>query len=414
MNPSVSTDIEQLIAQGIEEIQPELKRLDAIERSTYRRVLNAFQRCEVRAFDLQAGTAGYGYDDGARKKTEEVFAYAFQAEAAIVRPQLASGTHALWVCLDALLGPGDQVIAITGPPYDTLLNAIVGPSPGSLRAKGVEYIEIPLTPEGLVDLDLVERTLNDKTKLLLLQRSKGYVMRPAVGVAEIARVAAWRRRVAPDLILMVDNCYGEFVETEEPCGVGADLAAGSLIKNPGGTIAPAGGYIVGTQSIIERIGERVTAPGLGLKLGPTLGTARHVLQGLFLAPHLVQEAQAGLVLASYVLERAGYEVLPRWNEPKGDSVLAVRLDTPEALLTFCRSIQASSPIDSDAHPMPGPLPGYDIPVVMASGSFIQGSSSELSADGPMRPPYAVFMQGGVSKIQMETALRRVLQSLSGA
>lgn len=384
------------------------QRLDQIERATYSRVLRAFQSSGVGAFDLQAGTAGYGYDDGARKKTEEVFARAFQSESAIVRPQLASGTHALWVTLDALLQPGDHLISVAGAPYDTLRGTIVGNQPNTLTSRGVSYDELELTDDGRIDLDALETMITSRTKLLLLQRSKGYVWRPALTIEEIARITSWRRKFAPKLIIMVDNCYGEFIEAEEPCGVGADLAVGSLIKNPGGTIAPAGGYVAGNRSIIETIGDRVTAPGLGLALGPTLGTARYVLQGLFLAPHLVKEAHAGLILASYVLEKAGFDVLPKWSEPSGDGVLAVKVETADELLSFCRAVQQSSPIDSDATPEPGPLPGYDIPVVMAAGSFIQGSSSELSADGPMREPYVAFMQGGISRIQMETALRQIL------
>lgn len=399
------------IARAREELVDVWRHLDLIERATHARVLRAFQAARVRSFDLQAGTAGYGYDDGARKKTEEVFARAFQAEAAIVRPQLASGTHAIWVCLDALLRPGDHLISATGPPYDTLRHTICGNTPGSLVAKGVAYDELPLKKDGRVDLALLEKALRPESKLILLQRSKGYTWRPALSIEAIAEVASWRRKVAPQLTLMVDNCYGEFVETEEPCGVGADLAVGSLIKNPGGTIAPAGGYVVGVRPLIERIGERVTAPGLGLALGPTLGTARYVLQGLFLAPHLVKEAHAGLLLASHVLEHEGYDVLPRWHQPGGDAVLAVRLGTAQRLLAFCRAVQAASPIDCDAVPEPGPLPGYEIPVVMAAGTFIQGGSSEFTADGPMREPFAAFMQGGVSRVQLETALPHVLEAL---
>jgi len=403
--------IEALIKEGWEKLRPAWERLYAIETANQRRVIEAFQQCGVRSFHLQSGT-GYGYDDPAREITEAVYASVFQGEAAIVRPQIASGTHALWICLDALLRDGDHLLMVSGPPYDTLRHAITGPSPHSLRNKGVAYSEAPLTPDGRLDFDAIGRLVIPKTRILFLQRSKGYMWRPGLGAEAVEALAAWRDRHAPGAIVMVDNCYGEFVEEREPCAAGADLAAGSLIKNPGGTLAPAGGYIVGRGELIEVIAERVTAPGLGLHVGPTLGTARSVLQGLFLAPHLVAEALAGLLLASYTMEALGYEVTPRHVEPPRDSVLAVRLGDPELLLAFCRSVQAASPVDSDARPEPGPLPGYEHQVVMAAGTFVQGASSEFTADGPVRPPFAAFLQGGISRVQISLALPRILRVLA--
>lgn len=404
-------EVSSLIEAAKEKVRPAWERLYELEAANHGRVLRAFQECRVRSFHLQSGT-GYGYDDPAREIMEEVFAAVFQCEAAIVRPQLASGTHALWVCLDALLGPGDHLIAVSGPPYDTLRNAITGGSAHSLRRKGVTYSEVPLTSEGELDFAGLQQALTPNTRILFLQRSKGYMWRPGLGAEAIRALAAWRDEKAPWAIVMIDNCYGEFVESLEPGAAGADLIAGSLIKNPGGTLAPGGGYIAGRRDLIDVIADRVTAPGLGLHVGPTLGTARHILQGLYLAPHLVAEALAGLALASYVFEELGYEVTPRWSDPPRDSVLAVRLGSPELLLEFCRSIQAASPVDSDARPEPGPLPGYEHRVVMAAGTFIQGSSSELSADGPMRPPYAAFMQGGISRVQIALALHRVVPVLA--
>lgn len=400
-----------LIEAARRRVRPAWERLYELEAANHKRVLKAFQNCRVQSYHLQSGT-GYGYDDPSREIMEEVFAVVFQSEAAIVRPQLASGTHALWVCLDALLGSGDHLIAVSGPPYDTLRNAIVGDSSHSLRNKGVAFSEVPLVNGGELDFAGIEKALTPTTRILFLQRSKGYTWRPGLGAEAIRALVAWRDQKAPQAIVMIDNCYGEFVEPVEPGAVGADLIAGSLIKNPGGTLAPAGGYVAGRRHLIDLIAERVTAPGLGLHVGPTLGTARHILQGLYLAPHLVTEALAGLALASCVMEELGFDVSPRWEDPPADSVLAVRLGEPELLLDFCRSIQEASPVDSDARPEPGPLPGYEHRVVMAAGTFIQGSSSELSADGPMRPPYAAFMQGGISRVQIALALHHVVRALT--
>ena len=404
-------DMAALIEEGRAQVASAWQRLYEIETTNQRRVIEAFQRCGARSYHLQSGT-GYGYDDPAREITEAVFAAVFQGEAAIVRPQLASGTHALWVCLDALLKPGDHLLAVSGSPYDTLRNAIVGSSPHSLRSKGVAYSEAPLTADGKLDFDALTEALTPRTRVLFLQRSKGYMWRRGLGADDVRALVAWRDRHAPGCVIMVDNCYGEFVEDCEPCAAGADLVAGSLIKNPGGTLAPAGGYIVGKRELIELIAERVTAPGLGLHVGPTLGTARYVLQGLFLAPHLVAEALAGLLLASYAIEALGYEVTPRYVEPPCDSVLAVRLGDPQLLVAFCRAVQAASPIDADVHPEPGPLPGYEHKVVMAAGTFVQGASSELTADGPLRPPYAAFLQGGISRVQISLALPRLVGVLA--
>jgi len=398
--------IASLLAEANERLAPVWERIEAIEGITQRRVLKAFQAAKVGAHNLQ-GTTGYGYDDHSREKLESVYAAAFQAERAIVRPQVASGTHALWICLDGLLEPGDEVVSATGAPYDTLRSSILGAFPHSLASKGIHFREVPLAPDGSIDLDAVASAVTPKTRLIYVQRSKGYAWRKSTPISEIARLADWRRKRARQADILVDNCYGEFVEADEPCAAGADVAAGSLIKNPGGTLAPSGGYIVGHRRLIERIADRVTAPGLGLRVGPALGLARSVMQGLFLAPHLVSQAVQGLALAAWVFEQAGLEVLPRWSDHRSDSVQAVRLGSPDRLLAFCRAVQASSPIDADAHLEAAPLPGYADPVVMAAGTFVQGASSELSADGPMREPFAAFLQGGISKLHVAIAVERI-------
>lgn len=404
--------IEALIEEGYEAIAPALTRIREVERRTQERVLEAFHQVRVGSHHLHAST-GYGYDDAAREALEEVFAFALQGEAAIVRPQLASGTHALWVCLDALLSSGDELVSIAGPPYDTLRQAIVGDSRQSLVARGVGYREIPLN-EGRIDFSALKEATGPNTRLLFLQRSRGYAWRPALGVDSVAELVAWRDRHLPHALVMVDNCYGEFVEAEEPTARGADVMAGSLIKNPGGTLAPGGGYVVGSKELVEEIADRVTAPGLGRRVGPAYGTTRQVLQGLFVAPHFVAEALSGLTLIAYAFERLGYPVSPAWSEQRCDGVQAIACGDAERLLAFCRAVQASSPIDSNAWLEPGELPGYDDPVVMAAGAFVQGASSELSADGPLRPPFAAFVQGGTSRIHIEIALRRLLSALSGA
>lgn len=406
-----SEAIDALIHEGWEAIAPALVRITEVERRTQQRVLEAFQEVRVGSHHLQAST-GYGYDDASREALEEVFALALQGEAAIVRPQLASGTHALWVCLDALLRSGDELVSVAGPPYDTLRQAITGRSRQSLLSRGVGYREVPMRA-GRIDFDALRAATGPRTRLLFLQRSRGYAWRPALGVDAVEELVAWRDRHLPQALVMVDNCYGEFVEADEPTARGADVMAGSLIKNPGGTLAPGGGYVVGAKELVEEIADRVTAPGLGRRVGPSYGTTRQVLQGLFVAPHFVAEALSGLTLFAYVFERLGYPVSPSWNETRRDGVQAIACGDAERLLTLCRAVQASSPIDSNAWLEASELPGYDDPVVMAAGAFVQGSSSELSADGPLRPPFAAFVQGGTSRIHLEIALRRVLEALHG-
>lgn len=405
-----------VIDEALTLVRPIWANYEKVEQAVQKRVLQAFQKARVTSYDLY-GSTGYGYGDPGREAAEKVFAHAFQAESALVRPQIASGTHALWICLDGLLGPKDQLISVAGPPYDTLRHGIVGSSRQSLASKGVVYIESPTPTDGKIDLNWVANTLKkhpptkDGRRVLYVQKSKGYVWRRAIQNSSIGELAMWRDRYAPDAIIFVDHCYGEFVEQNEPCAYGADLVAGSLIKNPGGTLAPCGGYIVGRTDLIESISDRVTAPGLGRHVGPTLGTSRSVMQGLFVAPHFVCEVLCGLTLVAAAFNQLGFSTLPRFDEPRSDAVQAIALEEGDLLRTFCKAVQQSSPIDSTAVPEPSEVPGYDDPVVMAAGAFVQGSSSELSADGPLRPPFAAFMQGGTSRAHLQIALERILTDM---
>lgn len=395
---------------AIEKARPAWERIDAIRLVNQKRVLDAFRRHRVAEHHL-AGTTGYGYNDPARETLGAVFAASLQAEAALVQPQLISGTHAITCALFGVLRPGDHLLSITGPPYDTLQQVIHGPSPGALIRWGIEYDVVHLTPEGHIDLPGVLAALRPNTRMVMIQRSRGYSLRPSVPVEAIGRAAEAVHRVRPDICVFVDNCYGEFVETLEPTAVGADLMAGSLIKNPGGTLAPSGGYIAGRPDLVARAAEALTAPGLGGKVGPTLGLGRTLLQGLFMAPHIVGEALMGVSVAAALFDAMGYEVSPGIDEHRTDSVQVIVLERPERVLAFCRAIQGASPVDATAAPEPGELPGYDDPVVMAAGTFVQGGSMELTADAPLRPPYAVFLQGGTSKEHILLALDEVVRVL---
>jgi len=386
--------------------------IETLEASNLRRVLDAF-RCRRAAADMLQETSGYGYGDPARDCLERVFSLAFQAEAALVRPQIVSGTHALALCLQSLLRPGDVLLSACGRPYDTLL-PVIGrdvPHPCSLAAWGTDYREVPLTPRGEVDVDGLTGALDGRVKVILIQRSRGYQERPALSLDAIGRCVELVRRTRPEAICLVDNAYGEFCAHGEPGGVGADLVAGSLIKNPGGMVAPGGGYVAGRADLVERVAARLTAPGLGAAVGPMLGQARLLWQGLFLAPHIVAEALRGAVYVASLFSRAGFAVDPGPLERRHDIVQAVTLGSPRRLLAFCRAIQGTSPVDSHVRPEAAPLPGYGDPVVMAAGTFVQGSSIELSADGPMRPPYNAYIQGGLwqhTRLAAQSALAAAL------
>ena len=344
-----------------------------------------------------AATTGYGYDDDGRDRLEQVYADVFHAPAALVRPQITCGTHALAVALSANLLPGDEVLSPVGAPYDTLQEVIgIRPSPCSLAEYGVRYRQADLTADGGFDYPAIRDAISSRTKLITIQRSKGYATRPSFSVEQIGELIAFCKGVKPDVLVMVDNCYGEFVDVLEPTDVGADMAVGSLIKNPGGGLAPIGGYICGSRECVDRCAYRLSAPGLGQEVGANLGILPAFYQGFFLAPTVVAGALKGAVFAAGLYESLGFRCVPGAEEKRCDIIQAVELGSEAAMCAFCEGIQAAAPVDSFAAPIPGDMPGYDSQVIMAAGAFVQGSSIELSADGPIRPPYAVYFQGGLT------------------
>ena len=388
--------------------------IDANAELGQAKVLAAMQKNRVNATHF-AATTGYGYDDEGRDTLERVFADTFHTEAALVRPQLVCGTHALAVALSANLLPGDELLAISGKPYDTLEEVIgIRPSPCSLAEYGVRYRQVDLLPDGGFDLPAIRAAVGEKTKLVHIQRSKGYQTRPTLSVAQIGEAIAAVKAVKPDAVVMVDNCYGEFVEAVEPSDVGADLCVGSLIKNPGGGLAPIGGYIVGTQQCVDRCAYRLSAPGLGQEVGANLGLMPALFQGFFLAPTVTAAALRGAVFAAAAYESLGYRVVPSSQEARHDIIQAIELGSEDAMCVFCKGIQLAAPVDSYVTPVPAPMPGYDAPVIMAAGAFVQGSSIELSADGPVRPPYAVYFQGGLTwphaKLGVLLSLQKMLDA----
>lgn len=359
-----------------------------------------------------AATTGYGYNDLGRDTLEDVYASVFHGESALVRPQLISGTHALHVALSGNLRPGDELLSPVGKPYDTLEEVIgIRDSVGSLKEYGVTYRQVDLLEDGSFDYEGIEKALNDRTKLVTIQRSKGYATRPTLSVARIGELIAFIKRRKPEVICMVDNCYGEFVEKMEPTDVGADMIVGSLIKNPGGGLAPIGGYIVGKRECVDKASYRLSAPGLGKEVGASLGINQQLYQGLFLSPTVVAGALKGAVFAANVYERLGFGVVPDGREPRHDIIQAITFGTPEGVIAFCKGIQAAAPVDSFVTPEPWDMPGYDSPVIMAAGAFVQGSSIELSADGPIKPPYAVYFQGGLTWYHAKLGILKSLQQL---
>ena len=362
-----------------------------------------------------AATTGYGYDDVGRERLEQVYARVFGAQAALVRPQITCGTHALTVALSANLLPGDELLSPVGAPYDTLQEVIgIRPSPCSLAEYGVTYRQVDLLPDGSFDYPAIRAAIGPKTKLITIQRSKGYATRPSFSVAQIGALIAFCKGVKPDVLVMVDNCYGEFVEALEPTQVGADMAVGSLIKNPGGGLAPIGGYIVGKKECIERCAYRLSAPGLGQEVGANLGILPSFYQGFFLAPTVVAGALKGAIFAANCFERLGFRVIPNASEDRHDIIQAVELGSEAGMRAFCKGIQAAAPVDSYVEPIPWAMPGYDSDVIMAAGAFVQGSSIELSADGPIRAPFAVYFQGGLTWYHAKLGILRALQELVNA
>ncbi len=389
-------------------------KIDKIAEYNQCKVLAAMKKNRVDAACFAAST-GYGYNDLGRDKIEKVYADTFHTEAALVRPQIVCGTHALTVALSANLLPGDELLSPVGKPYDTLEEVIgIRESKCSLREYGVTYKQVDLLPDGTFDYDNIARAIGEKTKVVTIQRSKGYQTRPTFSVKQIGELIAFVKKIKPDAIVMVDNCYGEFVEEIEPSDVGADMTVGSLIKNPGGGLAPVGGYICGTQECVDRCAYRLSAPGLGQEVGASLGVMQSFYQGFFLAPTVVSGAEKGAIFAAEIYERLGFKVFPTAGEERHDIIQAIELGSKEGMIAFCKGIQASAPVDSYVTPIPWEMPGYESEVIMAAGAFVQGSSIELSADGPIREPYAVFFQGGLTwyhaKIGILTSLQEMLNA----
>ncbi len=403
---TIVNDVRSMIEQRI---APVCAAIRAREWRLQQRVLQAFHAHRVSSWHMH-GSTGYGYGDVGRETLERVYATVFGTEAALVRPHIASGTHAITVALFGMLRPGDTVVFATGTPYDTLL-PVLGNGPSSLHAWGVQSHIVPLAPDGSIDLDAVQRALSTRVGVVAVQRSRGYARRPAVSIAAIDNVVQCVRAHAPQAAVFVDNCYGEWVEDREPTHVGVDVCAGSLIKNAGGGIAPTGGYVVGTAQHVVRIAERLYAPGVAGAIGAHDCGYRAFFQGLWMAPHSVAQALAGAVFAAALFAHLGYDVDPLWDGMRADSVQTIAFDDPQSLCTFVQTIQQSSPIDAHVCPMPGPMPGYACDIMMAGGTFVQGASSELSADAPLRPPYTAFVQGGLSAGHVAYAMLRAATTL---
>lgn len=392
-------------------LQERFAAIDKVAEYNQLKVLKALQECRVSDAHF-AATTGYGYNDLGRDTLEEVYANVFHTESALVRPQLVCGTHALTIALSGNLRPGDEILSPVGKPYDTLEGVIgITESKGSLKEYGISYSQVDLLPDGSFDYDNIKKAINDKTKLVTIQRSKGYQTRPTLSVARIGELIQFIKKIKPEVICMVDNCYGEFVEIIEPTDVGADLCVGSLIKNPGGGLAPIGGYIVGKNEYVENAAFRLTSPGLGKEVGATLGISGLLYQGLFLAPTVVAGALKGAIYAANVYERLGFPVIPNGTESRHDIIQAVTLGTKEGVIAFCKGIQAAAPVDSYVTPEPWAMPGYNSDVIMAAGAFVQGSSIELSADAPIKEPYAVYFQGGLTWYHAKFGIMMSLQKL---
>ena len=396
------------IEEGLKE---RFARIDENAEYNQMKVIKAMQ--DNRVSDVHfAATTGYGYNDLGRDTLEDVYASLFHTEAALVRPNLISGTHALHIALSGNLRPGDELLSPVGKPYDTLEEVIgIRESCGSLKEYGVTYRQVDLLPGGKFDYDGIREAINERTKVVTIQRSKGYDTRPTFSVEQIGELISFIKKIKPEVICMVDNCYGEFVETIEPTDVGADMAVGSLIKNPGGGLAPIAGYIVGKKECIDRASYRLSAPGLGREVGASLGLNTSFYQGLFLSPTVVAGALKGAIFAANVYEKLGFSVVPNGSEERYDIIQAITLGSAEGVIAFCQGIQAAAPVDSYVSPEPWDMPGYDAPVIMAAGAFVQGSSIELSADGPIKPPYAVYFQGGLTWYHAKLGIMMSLQKL---
>ncbi|MCM1173990.1 MAG: methionine gamma-lyase family protein [Blautia sp.] len=393
-------------------LKERFEQIDEISEYNQLKVIRAMQKCRVSEACL-SGTTGYGYNDLGRDTLEQVYAEIFHAEDALVRPQITCGTHALALALMSNLRPGDELLSPVGKPYDTLEEVIgIRASKGSLKEYGISYRQVDLLPDGGFDYEGIRAAVREKTKLVTIQRSKGYQTRPTLSVARIGELIHFIKEIKPDVVCMVDNCYGEFVETIEPGDVGADMTAGSLIKNPGGGLAPIGGYIAGKKECVENAAYRLTSPGLGKEVGASLGVMSSFYQGLFLAPTVTASALKGAVFAANLFERLGFPVIPNGTESRHDIIQAVTFGKPEGVIAFCQGIQAAASVDSFVTPEPWDMPGYDSQVVMAAGAFVSGSSIELSADGPIVPPYAVYFQGGLTWPHAKLGILKALQRLT--
>lgn len=413
-NLGISKEVYEFGEKIIDGLKGRFDKIDKIAEYNQCKVLSAMKKNRVDVACFAAST-GYGYNDLGRDKIERVYADTFHTEAALVRPQIVCGTHALTVALSANLLPGDELLSPVGKPYDTLEEVIgIRESKCSLKEYGVTYRQVELLPDGTFDYDNIAKAINEKTALITIQRSKGYQTRPTFSVKQIAELIAFVKKVKPSVKVMVDNCYGEFVETEEPSDYGADMVVGSLVKNPGGGLAPIGGYICGTKECVDRCSYRLSAPGLGQEVGASLGVLTSFYQGFFLAPTVVAGAVKGAIFAANIYEKLGFKVVPNATEDRHDIIQAVELKSEKGMLAFCKGIQEAAPVDSYVTPVPGDMPGYESQVIMAAGAFVQGSSIELSADGPIREPYAVFFQGGLTWAHAKVGILMSLQEMLNA
>lgn len=401
--------------QAEETAESKMKQIDrTVDRNQWK-VIQAFQKYKVSDFHF-AGSTGYGYNDRGREVLDLVYAEAFGAESALVRPHFVSGTHTIGTALFGVLRPGDHMLYITGKPYDTLHKVIgqPGDGTGSLQDWGIVYEEAALLEDGQPNWEQIREKITPQTKVIGIQRSRGYDWRPSFSVAQISEMTSFVKSIKPDVIVFVDNCYGEFTEEQEPTQVGVDLIAGSLIKNPGGGVAATGGYIAGKKELVELAAYRLTAPGIGAEVGAMLGTLRSMFQGLFLAPHLVGQALKGAVFAAALFEQLGFETHPRWDEPRTDLIQAIRFTEERHLISFVQGIQKASAIDAHVVPEPWDMPGYEHPVIMAAGTFIQGGSLELSADAPIREPYIAYMQGGLTYSHVKLGVLTAVNNMMAA
>lgn len=414
LDMGISREVYEFGSKIEETLKERFAKIDDVVEYNQLKVIDAMQKKRVSAECFQA-TSGYGYNDIGRDTLEEVYAECFHGEAALVRPQITCGTHALALALMSNLRPGDELLSPVGKPYDTLEEVIgIRPSKGSLAEYGITYRQVDLLNNRDFDFEGIRNAINEKTKLVTIQRSKGYETRPSLSVEKIGDLISFIKSVKPDVICMVDNCYGEFVEEREPLEVGADMIVGSLIKNLGGGLAPIGGYIVGKKECIENAAYRLTSPGLGKEVGASLGVIQSFYQGLFQAPTVVGGALKGAIFAANIYEKLGFPVIPNSTESRHDIIQAVTLGSPEGVIAFCQGIQAAAPVDSYVSPEPWDMPGYDSKVIMAAGAFVQGSSIELSADGPIKPPYAVYFQGGLTWYHAKLGILMSLQKILDA